>query len=273
MPTVAEKRRVMRTLHEAGCFVMPNPWDIGSARYLQGLGFKALATTSAGAGWSMGYADGQAPLDEMLGHIRMIAAACDVPVNADFVAGFAVEPDDVAVNVRKCVDTRVAALSIEDARADGSLFDFELSVARVRAAKAAAGDAMLVARTEVYFTDHPKPLDEAIRRLKAFSEAGADCLYAPAPKTREDISALVQAVAPKPLNVLARELRGLAVADLAAMGVRRISVGGLMARTAWTGFIRGAEGLAAGNFDDFEGAISGVPLNAFFASDTPRRPQ
>jgi 2-methylisocitrate lyase-like PEP mutase family enzyme len=219
----------------------------------------------------MGYADGAVSLDDMLAHISAITTASDVPVNADFLAGFAVEPDAVAVNVRKCVDTGVAALSIEDAKADGSLFDFDLAVARVRAAKAAAGDAMLVARSEVYFTDHPKPLDEAIRRLKAFSEAGADCLYPPGPNTREDIAALVRAVAPKPLNVLARDLHGLAVSDLAALGVRRISVGGLMARMAWSGFIGAAEKLAAGSFDGFANAAPGGPLNAFFAADAERR--
>jgi 2-methylisocitrate lyase-like PEP mutase family enzyme len=271
LPTVAEKRRAFRALHEAGCFVIPNPWDAGSARWLQGLGFKALATTSSGAAWSMGYADGAVPLDEMLGHIRAIAAASDVPVNADFLAGFAVEPDSVAANVARCVDTGVAAVSIEDAKPDGSLFDFDLAVARVRAAKAAAGDAMLVARSEVYFTDHPKPLDEAIRRLQAFSDAGADCLYAPGPKTRDDISAIVAAVAPKPVNVLVGASSELTVADFAALGVRRISTGGALARAAWGGFTRAAEAIAAGSFLAFDGAAPGGPLNAFFTSDTARR--
>jgi 2-methylisocitrate lyase-like PEP mutase family enzyme len=271
VPSVAEKRQAFRALHESGCFVIPNPWDVGSARYLQGLGFKALATTSSGAAWSMGHADGAVPLEDMLAHIRTIASASDVPVNADFLGGFAVEPEAVAANVRRCVDTGVAALSIEDAKPDGSLFDFDLAVARVRAAKAAAGDAMLVARSEVYFTDHARPLDESIRRLRAFADAGADCLYAPGPKTRDDITAIVNAVAPKPVNVLMGAASDLTVADLGALGVRRISTGGALARMAWAGFLQAAEGIAGGRFRSLEGAAPGGPLNAFFTADAPRR--
>jgi 2-methylisocitrate lyase-like PEP mutase family enzyme len=276
VPTVAEKRRTFRALHASGCFVIPNPWDAGSARYLQSLGFKALATTSSGAAWSLGRADGEVPLDIMLDHFRALVAATDVPVNADFLAGFAVAPEEVAVNVARCVATGVAGLSIEDATADVPVLDFDLAVARIRAARAAidgsGGDTLLVARAEVFFSDHARPLKEAIRRLVAFAEAGADCLYAPGIKTREDIAAVVKAVAPKPVNVLARELGDLTVADLADLGVRRISVGGLMARAAWTGFQRAASELAGkGTFGGFAGATSGADLNALFAADSQRR--
>jgi len=270
VPTVAEKRRTFRALHASGCFVIPNPWDVGSARYLQSLGFKALATTSSGAAWSLGRADGEVPLDLMLDHFRALIAATDVPVNADFLAGFAVAPEEVAVNVARCVATGVAGLSIEDATADIPVLDFDIAVARIRAARAAidgaGGDTLLVARAEVFFSDHAQPLKEAIRRLVAFAEAGADCLYAPGFKTREDIAALVKADAPKPVNVLARELGDLTVADLADLGVRRISVGGLMARAAWTGFQRAATELAGkGSFGGFAGATPGAGLNALFA--------
>jgi 2-methylisocitrate lyase-like PEP mutase family enzyme len=278
MPTVAEKRRAFRALHAEGCFVIPNPWDVGSARYLQSLGFKALATTSAGAAWSMGYADGGLPLDRMLDHIRLISETSDVPVNADFMAGYAIEPVDVAANVRRCIETGVAGLSIEDSTGDSAkpLFDFDLAVERIRAARAAVaeagGEVLLVARAECYLTGHPEPLKEAIRRLTAFAEAGADCLYAPGVTTREDIKAIVDAVAPKPVNVLVRGVEGLTVADLEALGVRRISVGGLMARMAWTGLLRAAQEIVAfGRFDAFKDATPGGPLNALLADDAKRR--
>jgi len=276
MTKVAEKRRAFRALHESGCFVLPNPWDVGSARYLQSLGFKALATTSSGAAWSLGHADGAVPLQPMLDHIRTIVEASDVPVNADFLSGFATAPHEVAANVRRCIDTGVAGLSIEDATGDVPVLDFDLSVARVAAARASidatGGDTLLVARAEVFFSDHPEPLKEAIRRLVAFAEAGADCLYAPGIKTREEIAAVVKAVAPKPVNVLARELGDLTVADLADLGVRRISVGGLMACSAWTGFQRAATELAGkGTFGGFAGVTSGADLNALFATNATRR--
>lgn len=278
MPTIHEKRQTFRTLHEAGCFVIPNPWDTGSALYLQSLGFKALATTSAGAAWSLGYADGGVPLDLMLEHCRMLAEAADVPVNADFLAGYAVRPEDVAANVRRCVATGIAGLSIEDSTGDAAapLFGFDLAVERIRAARAAidgsGSGVLLVARAECYLTGHPDPLSEATRRLTAFAEAGADVLYAPGPATRADIAALVAAVAPKPLHVLARNLDGLTVADLAALGVRRVSVGGLMARMAWTGFMRAATGLAGdGTFAAFDGAVPGGEIDAIFAADARTR--
>lgn len=271
MPDTAGKRRVFRALHEGGCFVMPNPFDIGSARYLQSRGFKALATTSSGAAWSLGHSDGGVPLDAMLAHIAAIVQATDVPVNADFMDGYAERPEDVAANVARCVATGVAGLSIEDATGDPAnpLYAFDHAVARVATARAAidasGADVLLTARAECYLTGHQAPLAEAIRRLTAFAEAGADCLYAPGPTTRVDIAAIVQAVAPKPVNVLARNLDGLTVADLAGLGVRRISVGGLVARMAWTGVIAATNDLVEGRFDAFAGAAPGGPLNDLFA--------
>jgi 2-methylisocitrate lyase-like PEP mutase family enzyme len=266
MPTVAEKRRAFRALHETGCFVIPNPWDVGSARYLQSLGFKALATTSSGVAWSLGYADGAVPLDAMLDHFRALVAAADVPVNADFLAGFAVAPEQVAINVARCIATGVAGLSIEDATAEVPVLDFDLAVARIRATRAtidASGTGtLLVARSEVFFSDHAQPLKEAMRRLVAFAEAGADCLYAPGVKSADDVAAIVKAVAPKPVNVL---LTGnLTVAQLADLGVRRVSVGGLLARAAWTGFRRAAEQLAGQGTFAVADVVPSSTLNAQF---------
>ncbi len=278
MATVAEKRQTFRALHESGCFVLPNPWDVGSARYLASLGFKALATTSSGAAWSLGQADGAVPLEAMLDHIRAIVEATDLPVNADFLAGFAEAPEDVAANVRRCIDAGVAGLSIEDSTGDEAapLFDFALAVERVAAARAAidiaGGDVLLVARAECFLTGHPDPLDEAIRRLIAFAEAGADCLYAPGARGIEDISAIVEAVAPKPVNVLAGGPGSLTVGQIAALGVRRISVGGALARMAWAGFMGAAQEIVEnGSFAAFEGAASGAELNRLFAAGTARR--
>jgi len=278
MPTVAEKRRTFRALHEQGCFVLPNPWDVGSARYLQSLGFKALATTSSGAAWSMGYADGDVPIDTMLEHIRTISAASDVPVNADFLGGFAVEPEDVAENVRRCVETGCAGLSIEDSTSDPAtpLFNFDLAVERIRAARAeiddTGGDTLLVGRAECYLTGHPEPLKEAVRRLTAYAEAGADCLYAPGVRRPDEIAAIVGAVAPKPVNVLVGWGSDLTFAELADLGVRRISVGGAMARSAWRGFQRAAEEIAGqGTFTAFADAAPSKPLNELFAADAKRR--
>ena len=277
MPTVAEKRSAFRALHEAGCFVLPNPWDVGTARYLQSLGFKALATTSAGAAWSLGYADSALPLEPMLEHIAMIAAASDVPVNADFGNGFADAADGVATNVALCVATGVAGLSVED-QIPGTdrLYDFDHAVDRVRAARAAidasGGDTLLVARSECFVVRHPDALNEATRRLVAFAEAGADCLYAPHVRAAEAIGAIVAAVAPKPVNVLGLGLGALSVADLAALGVRRISVGGAMARMAWAGLQRIATEIAEhGTFAAFADAAPGGPLDAFFAGDRAGR--
>ncbi len=278
MPTVAEKRRVFRRLHESGCFVIPNPWDVGTARYLQHLEFKALATTSSGAAFSMGLPDEDWALtrDPMLAHIRMIVEASDLPVNADFESGYADDPHPLADNVRRCVDTGVAGLSIEDSTGEASrpLYPFDLAVARIRAARdaidRAGGDVLLVGRTEGFIRGAPD-LAEAIRRLTAYAAAGADCLYAPGIHTREQIGAVVQAVAPKPVNLLIGGSMGLTIRDAADLGVRRISVGGGLTRAAWGGFIRAARGLAAGTFDGFADAVSGTELNRFFADDVKRR--
>ena len=278
MPTVAEKRRVFRQLHESGCFVIPNPWDAGTARYLQHLGFEALATTSSGAAFSMGLPDEDWALtrDPMLAHIRMIVEASDVPVNADFESGYADDPQPLADNVRRCVETGVAGLSIEDSTGDASrpLYPFDLAVARIRAAREAIdrddGGVLLVGRTEGFIRGVPV-LDEAIRRLKAYAAAGADCLYAPGIRTREQISAVVEAVAPKPVNLLIGGPIGLTVKDAADLGVRRISVGGALSRAAWGGFIRAARGLAVGTFDAFADAAPGADLNRLFAEDVQRR--
>ena len=273
----ADKRRTFRALHQHGCFVIPNPWNIGSARYLQGLGFKALATTSSGFAHAQGYADGEQSCDEVLAHFSEIAAATDVPVNADFEGGYADDPDGVAANVTRCIATGVAGLSIEDATGnpDRPLYDFDLALARVKAARAAidraGGDVVFSARTEGFIRGRPD-LDETIRRLKAFADAGADCLYSPGIKTREQIEATVQAVAPKPVNFLNSGAFGFTAKDLAGMGVRRISVGGTLARVAMNAFIKSATEIAnEGKFDSFAGVIANPELNKFFADDRARR--
>lgn len=267
---VAARRQVFRNLHASGCFVIPNPWDAGSARYLRGLGFQALATTSSGAAWSRGMADGQMALDEVLAHLREIVQATDLPVNADFEAGFAADAAGVARNVRRAVDTGVAGLSIEDSTGDAAapLRDIASAVERIRAARAAideaGGDTLLVGRAENFFVGRPD-LDDAIRRLQAYAEAGADCLYAPGIRTREQIAAVVAAVAPKPVNLLVGFPTELTLADIAALGVRRISVGGALARSAWGGFMRAAQLIAReGRFDGFAQAAAGAELNALF---------
>jgi 2-methylisocitrate lyase-like PEP mutase family enzyme len=279
MPTVAEKRRTFRALHASGCFVIPNPWDVGSARYLQHLGFKALATTSSGAAWGIGLADGDVPRDTMLDHVRALASASDVPVNADFGNGFADEPDKLAENVRLAVATGVAGLSIEDQiPSTERLYDVGLAVERIAVARAAVdnagGDTLLVARSECYLTGHAQPLKEAILRLQKFAEAGADCLFAPGIRTRDDIHALVEAVAPKPVNVLIGWPSELSVDGLAALGVRRISVGGALARSAWGGFIKAAKDIAeSGSFAALAEAASGSELDGFFKADSAGRMQ
>jgi 2-methylisocitrate lyase-like PEP mutase family enzyme len=277
MPTIADRRRTFRSLHETGCFVLPNPWDVGSARYLQSLGFKALATTSAGAAFAVALPDGGVPRDAMLAHIAALVAATDVPVNADFGAGFADTPEDVARNVRLCVETGVAGLSIEDATGDPArpLYDFDLSVERLRAARAAVdasgADVVLTGRAEGML-GYDRDLDAAIRRLRAYADAGADCLYAPGITTRDQIAAVVAAVAPRPVNVLASPAHGLTVKDLAALGVRRLSVGSGLARTAWGAFMRAARTIASdGHFDGMADAASPKELNGLFRDDAGRR--
>ena len=256
-----------------GCFVIPNPWNVGTARYLQGLGFKALATTSAGHAHSQGYPDGAQSRDDVLAHFRELAAATDVPLNADFENGFADDPDGVADNVTRCIATGVAGLSIEDSPKDAAtpLYDFGLSVARVKAARGAidraGGDVVFTARAE-NFIRGVTDLDDVIRRLKAYKAAGADCLYAPGLTKREQIEAVVQAISPQPVNFLNGAALGFTVSDLAAMGVRRISVGGSLARVAMHAFIRTATEIANdGKFDGFAGLISNAELNKFFDAD------
>jgi len=271
-PSVADKRRTFRELHAAGCFVIPNPWNVGTARYLQGLGFKALATTSSGHAHAQGYPDGTQDRDAVLAHFRELAAAADIPLNADFENGFADDPDGVAENVTRCVATGVAGLSIEDSPKTATpLYQLDLAVARVKAARAAidraGGDVVFTARAENFIRGVPD-LDDVIRRLKAYKQAGADCLYAPGIRTREQIEAVVEAVAPQPVNFLAGGAFGFTVSDLAAMGVRRISVGGSLARVAMHAFIRTATEIAEdGKFDGFAGLVSNAALNEFFAAD------
>ena len=272
-PSTHDKRKTFRKLHEAGCFVIPNPWNVGSARYLQGLGFKALATTSSGYAHSEGYADGAQSRDQVLAHFAEIAAATDVPLNADFEDGLADTLDGLAENVARCIATGVAGLSIEDSPNDGKmpLYDLDAAVMRVKAARAAidraGGDVVFTARAE-NFVRGVNDLDDAIRRLKAYAAAGADCLYAPGINKREQIEAVVKAVAPKPVNFLNSGAFGFTVADLAEMGVRRISVGGSLARVAMHAFIRTATEIARdGQFDGFAGLITNAELNKFFADD------
>ncbi len=244
-------------LHSAGCFVMPNPWDVGSARVLEQMGFKALATTSAGLAWTLGRADNQVTLDQVLEHLRAVVDAVNVPVNADFEGGFAVDPQHVAANVRMAADTGIAGLSIEDSSGNEvhPLFEFELAVERVAAARRAIDESgtgiVLTGRSEGFVCGRPD-IDETIRRLRAYAEAGADCLYAPRIEKTEHVAAIVSAVSPKPVNLLINA-PFTTVAEAARLGVRRISVGGALARTAWSGFLQAAEEIAdAGTFSRFE---------------------
>ncbi|HEX7910032.1 MAG TPA: isocitrate lyase/phosphoenolpyruvate mutase family protein [Paraburkholderia sp.] len=274
--STAEKRAAFKALHASGCFVLPNPWDAGSARYLQMLGFQALATTSSGFAWSTGHADNNLPRAAILAHLREIVEATDLPVNADFENGFGRNPAEVAESVRLAVETGVAGLSIEDSTGDAAapLFPIEVAVERLSAARRAidetGGDTLLVGRAENFFAGSPD-LDDTIARLKAYAAAGADCLYAPGIKTREQIEAVVAAVAPKPVNLLIGSTSPFTVQDVAALGVRRISVGGGLARAAWGGFMRAAQSLIEGRFDGFEGAASGAQLDELFSSRTPAR--
>lgn len=244
-------------LHRSGCFVMPNPWDAGSARALEQMGFKALATTSAGFAWTMGRADNHITRDQALAHLRAIAAAVEVPVNADFEGGFAIDPREVATNVKLAAATGIAGLSIEDASGDAAdpLFDFTLAVERIRAAREAIDESgtgvLLTGRSEGFLCGRPD-IDETVRRLRAYAEAGADCLYAPRIQTAEQIQAIVTAVAPKPMNLLINA-PFVTVAEAEALGVRRISVGGTLARTAWAGFLQAAREIKdAGTFSCFQ---------------------
>ena len=278
---LAARRKAFRALHERGCFVIPNSWDVGSARYLQSLEFPALATTSAGFAFSQGLPDSGDEVvvtrDRCLGYIASIADAVDVPVSADFMSGYGLEPDDVAHSVTRCVATGVAGLSIEDATGDRAspLYALREAVERVRAAREAidrsGADVLLTARAECYHVRHPDPFNESVRRLRAYAAAGADVLFAPGPQTRAEIEALVTAVAPKPLNVLVVRDIGLNVKEIAALGVRRISLGGALALAAWTGFIRAAQTLKSeGTFAGLASLVSYAEINGLFVANLER---
>ncbi len=276
MPTISDRRAAFRRLHESGCFVLPNPWDAGSARQLEGLGFKALASTSSGTAWSLGRPDNGIALEQVLAHLRVLVAATRLPVNADFESGFAPDPAGVAENVERCLETGVAALSIEDSTGDAAhpLHGLAAAVERLRAARAAIDrsgtGALLVGRAECFLVGHPQPLAESLRRLEAYAAAGADVLYAPGVSEPADIEAMVRAVAPRPVNVLALAKMSLTVADLAGLGVRRVSLGGSLARAAWGGFLRVARELAdAGTFTALAEAPPAAELNRFSAGRRP----
>lgn len=271
MPSVGEKRKQFHQLHASGCFVMPNPWDVGSTLYLQSLGFKALATTSAGFAWTRGFADGGITRDMALAHIAELSAAADVPFNADFEGGFADAPEGVAESVRLCCETGVSGLSIEDytGKKDTPLYDFDLSVARIKAARAAidkaGGGVLLTGRSEGFIRGRPD-MEATIARLKAYANAGADCLYAPGLSTREQIAQVVKAVAPKPVNILIGGPLPLSVQDITELGGRRISIGGALARSSWGGTSRMAREIAEkGTFSGFADAMPGGDINKIFA--------
>ncbi len=256
MTTHDDRAAAFHRLHSTGCFVMPNPWDAGSARALEQLGFRALATTSAGFAWTLGRADNQVTLAQALEHLRVVAAAVKVPVNADFEGGFAVDPRQVAANVKLAAATGIAGLSIEDSSGDEArpLYDFDLAVERVRSARRAIDESgtgiVLTGRSEGFVCGRPD-IDETVRRLRAYAQAGADCLYAPRIETAEQVVAILAAVSPKPVNLLINA-PFMTVAMAASLGVRRISVGGTLARTAWAGFLQAAKEMAdAGTFSRF----------------------
>jgi 2-methylisocitrate lyase-like PEP mutase family enzyme len=269
-PSIADKRRVFHKLHEAGCFVIPNPWDVGSAKFLQGLGFKALATTSSGFAWSHGHRDGGMSRDRVLDHLTDMVEATDLPINADFESGFAPDAAGVAESVRLAVETGVAGLSIEDSTGNASqpLYDLDAAVERIRAARKAidraGGDTLLVGRAECFLVGKPD-IEYTIERLEAYANAGADCLYAPGIRTPEHIGAVVAAVAPKPVNLLMAWPGDFTLQQIAALGVRRVSVGGALARAAWGGFMRAARLIIEeGKFDGFADAASGKDLDTYF---------
>jgi len=268
--TAADKRAAFHKLHQSGCFIIPNPFDVGSARALQQLGFKALASTSAGFAWTIAKADNHVTVDEVCDHLTALCAAVDLPVNADFEGGFAHEADKVGANVARAVKTGVAGLSIEDSTGDAArpLYEFALAVERIKAARKAIdadnSGVMLTGRCEAYLVGQPN-LAMVIERLNAYAEAGADCLYAPGIKTREDISAIVKAVHPKPVNLLIGA-SGLSLKEAEDLGVRRISVGGSLARTAWGGFMKAAREMAdKGTFTELASGYPGGELNKMFS--------
>jgi 2-methylisocitrate lyase-like PEP mutase family enzyme len=269
MPTTADKRATFHKMHESGCFVLPNPWDVGSAKALQHMGFKAIASTSAGFAWSIGKADNRVTLDEVCDHLTALCAAVDLPVNADFEGGFAHEAEKVAANVARAVKTGVAGLSIEDSTGDKAkpLYERAHAIERIRAARAAidAGHSgvLLTGRCEGFLVGQAD-LNLVIDRLQAYADAGADCLYAPGIRTKEQIAAVVKAVHPKPVNLLLG-WPGLSVAEVADLGVRRISIGGSLARAAWGGFMRAAREIAEkGTFTELGNGYAGGELNKMF---------
>jgi 2-methylisocitrate lyase-like PEP mutase family enzyme len=267
--TTADKRAAFRKMHDTGCFVLPNPYDVGSAKALQHIGFKALASTSAGFAWSIGKADNRVTLDDVLQHLTALCGAVDLPVNADFEGGFAHKPEKVAANVARAASTGVAGLSIEDSTGDAAnpLYERAFAIERIKAARAAIdadnSRVLLTGRCEGFLVGQAD-LSMVIERLQAYAEAGAECLYAPGIRTREQISAVVKAVAPKPVNLLIGT-SGLSVAEAAGLGVRRISVGGSLARTAWAGFMRAAREIAEqGTFTELGQGYPGGELNKMF---------
>jgi 2-methylisocitrate lyase-like PEP mutase family enzyme len=269
-PSIADKRRTFHRLHESGCFLIPNPWDVGSARYLQAQGFKALATTSSGFAWSHGHRDGAMSRDRVLDHLTELVEATDLPVNADFESGFAPDAAGVVESVRLATQTGVAGLSIEDSTGQEAhpLFDLDTAVERIRAARKAidraGGDTLLVGRSEGFLVGQPN-LDHTIARLKAYANAGADCLYAPGIRTSDQIRAIVAGVAPKPVNLLMGWPGNLTLQQIGELGVRRVSIGGALARAAWGGFMRATKLLVEeGKFDGFADAAHGVDLDEVF---------
>lgn len=271
MPTIEEKRTEFRRLHESGCFAIPNPWDIGTARYLQHLGFKAIATTSAGFAFSRGLSDGAVKRDDMLAHIRELVEGTDIPVNADFENGYADDPNWCAENARLCAETGVAGLSIEDAadRKESPIYDLNLAVERIHAVREAlhGTGVLLVGRAEGFLVGREN-IDQVIKRLMAYSEAGADCLYAPGFKERDPLKAIVECILPKPSNILIGGAIGLTMHDVAELGARRVSVGGAFARAAWGGFVRSAKELIEkGTFDELSKATPYAELQDLFSQN------
>src|SRR5712664_4077222 len=267
--TTADKRATFRKLHEAGCFVLPNPYDVGSARALQHLGFKAIASTSAGFAWSIGRADNRVSLEDVLQHLTVLCGAVDLPVNADFEGGFAHKAEKVAANVARAVKTGVAGLSIEDSTGDAAkpLYERAFAIERIKAARSAIdadnSGVLLTGRCEGFLVGQAD-LDMVIDRLNAYAEAGADCLYAPGIKTRDQIAAVVKAVHPKPVNLLIGA-SGLSLKEATDLGVRRISVGGSLARVAWAGFMKAAKEMAEkGTFTELANSYPGGELNKMF---------
>jgi methylisocitrate lyase len=267
--TTADKRASFRKLHEGGCFILPNPVDVGTAKALQHLNFKAIASTSAGFAWTLGKPDNRVTLEDVLAHLTAISAAVDIPVNADFEGGFAHEPEGVGANVARAVKSGVAGLSIEDSTGDKTrpLYEHNAAIARIKAARQAIdaekSGVLLTGRCEAFLWGQ-NDLALVIDRLTAYAEAGADCLYAPGIKTREEIAAVVKAVAPKPVNLLIGA-SGLSLAEAADLGVRRISVGGMLARNAWAAFMKAAKEMAEqGTFTDLANGYPGGELNKMF---------